>query len=186
MKILRKRRNWLQGASYHIISRGVRRLPIFYDDQDRHTYLAQLKKVKEAYPFILHSYCLMPNHIHLLLETQIHTPSDIMGLLHTRYAIYFKNRYQLTGHVFESRFTAKMIDSFPYFLTAGRYIHRNPLEAALPEKMEDPLWSSYYAYQKDTKNPIVTTTRTIKYLGNPTIEEYQKYILKEEAIVVQK
>ena len=182
---LRKRRNWLQGASYHIISRGVRRLPIFYDDQDRHTYLAQLKRVQEGYPFTLQSYCLMPNHIHLLLETKFHTPSDIMGLLHTRYAIYFKNRYQFTGHVFESRFTAKMIDSLPYFLEAGRYIHRNPIEASLPEKIEDPLWSSYYAYQFRSQNSIVTTKRTLNYLGNPTMEEYQNYIEKED-IIVQK
>jgi putative transposase len=183
--LVRKRRNWIPGATYHIISRGVRRLPIFYDDQDRRTYLAQLNKVNEGYPFILHSYCLMPNHIHLLLETKLHSPSAIMGLLHTRYAIYFKHRYQLTGHVFESRFTAKMIDSLPYFLEAGQYIHRNPIEASIPEKINDPLWSSYYAYQNYPKSSMVTTQRTLDYLGNPTQQEYKAYIEKEE-IVVQK
>jgi putative transposase len=180
---VRKNRIWFPGATYHVISRGIRRLPLFYDDQDRHTYLAQLNKVKEGYPFILHSYCLMPNHIHFLLETKQHSPSDIIGLLHTRYAIYFKSRYQFTGHVFESRYKAKLIDSLPYFLEAGRYIHRNPLQASMPEKMHDPLWSSYFAYNTNEENSLVTRQRTWDYLGQPTAEQYRDYLEKDLEIV---
>ncbi|WP_245893895.1 transposase [Salsuginibacillus halophilus] len=67
MLISRKPRIWFPGATYHIISRGNRRAPIFYDEADRRTYLALLEETRTFYPFTLHAYCLMTNHIHLLL-----------------------------------------------------------------------------------------------------------------------
>jgi REP element-mobilizing transposase RayT len=170
---------WYPGATYHIISRGVRRLPLFYDEQDRRVYLNQLQEAKKPFPYYLHTYCLMPNHIHLLIETINHSPSEIIKLLHTRYAIYFKHRYQITGHVFESRYTGKLIDNTNYFLEVSRYIHRNPLEASLDAKLQDPLWTSYsYFTSTDSSSSLITTEKVLSYFSHPILENYDKHLNK--------
>ncbi|EIJ80472.1 hypothetical protein PB1_08932 [Bacillus methanolicus PB1] len=177
--MVRKRRQWYPGATYHIFSRGIRKLPIFYDDEDRKVYLEQMLKVRERYPFKLHCYCLMTNHIHLLLETDQVPPSDIIRLLHTRYAIYFNHRHQLSGHVFQGRYTAKIIDSLTYFLEASRYIHRNPIEAGMAEKAQDLLWSSYIAYIESSVLPFITTEKTLSYFESPSAKNYQLFVENE-------
>ncbi len=174
----RKPRVWFPGATYHIISRGVRKHPLFYDEQDRKVYLNQLEKVMDRYPCKIHSYCLMTNHIHLLLETVSHSSSKIIKLLHTRYAIYYKFRHQVSGHVFESRYTGKLIDSLTYFLEASKYIHRNPLEANLIENSNNPLWSSLHYYKDNFTSPILTTNKILSYFPNPSLENYLLFVNK--------
>jgi len=98
---------------------------------DRQKYLHFLKDVKAKSPFKLHAYCLMTNHIHLLLETLDNPLNQIMKILNQRYAIYFNHRYDYTGHVFQGGYGAKIIDSINYFLKASRYIHLNLLEAIM-------------------------------------------------------
>jgi putative transposase len=117
----RKHRIWFPGAVYHVTNRGNKQAPIFYDDQDHHKYLSLVKEAKELYPFTLHSYCLMYNHTHLLLETHKIPITDIMKYINTRYAIYFNKRYQFKGHVFQGRYRADLIIDANYFLNANRY-----------------------------------------------------------------
>ncbi|WP_249877647.1 transposase [Niallia circulans] len=89
----RKKRVWYSGASYHITSRGIRRTSLFLDEEDRKKYLRLLTEVMEEKPFILQTYCLMTNHIHLQIKTLQHSPSDIIRTLHFNYAIYFNKKY---------------------------------------------------------------------------------------------
>ena len=100
----RKPRVWYPGAVYHITSRGNRRSDIFLDDQDRLRYLRFLEQTKQLYFFELHSYCLMTNHVHLLLETKKHSISPIMQKLNSRYAMSFNKRYNREGHLFQGRY----------------------------------------------------------------------------------
>jgi putative transposase len=142
----RDHRIWFPGAKYHITNRGNRRAAIFYDDFDHEEYLELLEKSRKHFPFHLHAYCLMTNHIHLLIETIHHHPKDSMKMLNSRYAMYFNKRHHLVGHVFEGRYGAELIDSAEYVLGVSRYIHLNPFEANMVKKPEDYLWSSYNAY----------------------------------------
>jgi len=170
----RKPRIWFPGAIYHITSRGNRKAAIFYVKKDYERYLELLEATRRTYPFILHSYCLMPNHIHLLLETIDTHPKEIMRMLHSKYAIYFNKRYDLVGHVFQGRYGAKLIDSPDYLSQASRYIHLNPVEANLASSPEKYPWSSYSAYVLGHPNPHITTTKLLFYFQTPS--NYKLYV----------
>lgn len=154
--MFRKLRTWYPGAKYHITSRGNRRLAIFYDGFDRSAYLELLEEARKFYPFYLHSYCLMTNHIHLLIETIQHHPKEMMKMLNSRYAMYFNKRHHLVGHVFQGRYGAELIEASDYLLDSSRYIHLNPARASMVKSPEVYPWSSYYAYVSDTPNPYIT------------------------------
>lgn len=172
----RKPRKWYRGAKYHITSRGVRKSSLFYDDQDRYKYLELLTEAKERFPFLLYTFCLMTNHIHLQIETIDHSPSDIMKLLHTKYAKYFNKRYDFSGHVFESRFGAELIESLEYEIEVNKYIHLNPLRAKIVDRLSEYPWSSYPFYLKGDDHPLVATSYILSYFSDPPIKSYHEYI----------
>jgi putative transposase len=157
----RKTRIWYPGATYHITSRGNRKAPLFHDDKDRYKYLSLLEETRERYPFHLHSYCLMTNHIHLQIETISNQIYEIMKMLNSLYAIYFNKRHDLVGHVFQGRYGAQIIESVWYFLRTSSYIHLNPVEAQIVKRPESYFWSSFSAYVSDLKNPHITMEKTL-------------------------
>lgn len=176
----RLHRVWFHGATYHITARGNRRAEIFTDKKDYQKYLYILEDVRDMYPFILHSYCLMPNHNHLQLETTDYPIQDIMKQLHTRYAIYFNQRHDVDGHLFQGRYGSKLILSEDYFLKVSRYIHLNPLEASMVKNAEDYPWSSYSSYMNLSKNPHVDPTKTLSYFSEPAFLNYKEFVEKKE------
>ncbi|PLT31848.1 transposase [Peribacillus deserti] len=170
----RKNRVWYPGAAYHLICRGNRRADLFLDDKDRNTYLTMLEETREKHEFFLHSYCLMSNHVHLLLQTISEPTNLIMSKLNTRYAIYFNKRYQQDGHVFQGRYHAEMIDSIEYLVKTSRYIHLNPLRAHLVEKPEDYKWSSYRAFLQGQPDRFATPDLILLYFNSP--QNYRLYV----------
>lgn len=126
--VSRKLRVWFPGVKYHITSRGNRRAAIFYDDFDREVYLQYLEEARRYFPYYLHSYCLMTNHIHLQFETIQHHPKDIMKMLNSRYAMYFNKRLHLVGHVFQGRYGSELIDSSTYLLEVRILWGQTPAE----------------------------------------------------------
>ncbi|MBB6446986.1 REP element-mobilizing transposase RayT [Bacillus benzoevorans] len=173
----RMNRVWFKGAKYHITSRGVRKLPLFYDDQDRRKYITLIEEAMELYSFNLQAYCLMPNHVHLQAECIETPPSQIMNFIHTKYAKYFNKRYDYTGHVFENRYGSELITSINYELEASRYIHLNPVKANLVSRPEEYLWSSYRFYISKDKHPLTISTKQIlSYFPGPAIEHYINYV----------
>jgi REP element-mobilizing transposase RayT len=176
IKLSRSHRIWFPGATYHITSRGNRKSIIFYDDFDHIAYLEFLEEARSYWPFILHSYCLMTNHVHLQLETIQHHPKEFMKYLNSRYAMYFNKRYDLVGHVFQGRYGAEIINSDEYFLDVGRYIHLNPVTAKMVEAPELYPWSSYPSYITNSFNPHITTEKTLSFFPEPQRENYLKYV----------
>lgn len=174
----RKPRAWLPGLKYHIISRGIRKLPLFLDDSDRYKYLNLIVEIKQAYPFNIHTYCLMTNHIHLQLETIDTSPSIIMSQLNTKYARYFNKKYHYSGHLFEKRYTAEWIDSAAYELDLSKYIHLNPVKAGIVVRPEDYPWSSSRAYLLGEPNPLIETQQIFSYFPNPSIKHYREFLEK--------
>lgn len=174
----RKLRVWFPGAKYHVTSRGNRRLAIFYDDQDRLAYLEKLEEARSYFPFYLHSYCLMTNHLHLQVETIQHHPKEMMKFLNSRYAMYFNRRHHLAGHVFQGRYGAELIDTVDYHLEVSRYIHLNPVEAKMVKSPKSYPWSSYSAYISNTKIPhvTVTTEKILSFFPDPQKENYRKFV----------
>ncbi|MGO4888167.1 transposase [Anaerobacillus sp. MEB173] len=175
----RKNRYWFPGAMYHITKRGNRKSPLFFDDGDRNKYFEILEETRTLYPFLLHSYCLMTNHIHLQLETIDDEISIIMKKVNTTYAKYFNKKYDYVGHVFQGRYNAELIDSKLYEIDVSKYIHLNPCVAKMVIKPEDYRWSSYKAYIFHEQNPHVHTKRILSYFPEPHLYYYKFFVESE-------
>ncbi|MCS0654813.1 transposase [Cytobacillus firmus] len=180
----RQPRVWYPGAMYHIVARGNRRAAIFHDHADYRTYLAILEDVRSMMPFILHSYCLMTNHLHLQLETLQHHIQYIMKEMHSRYAVYLNQRLRADGHVFQGRYGAKLIETDAYFQEVSRYIHRNPLDAKMVVNLEDYRWSSYSSYINLLQlNPHISHNKTLSYFREPVEDHYKLFVEKSVQLI---
>lgn len=175
--IARKPRLWFPGAMYHITSRGNRKDPLFYHEIDFLKYLRILEETQHKHPFYIHAYCLMPNHIHLQLETTDTHIKHIMRRINTGYAVYFNKRYDLVGHVFQGRYGAKLIQTIDYELKVNQYIHLNPVEAGIVSRPEQYRWSSYAAYFTNEKPPFLHTEKILNYFPHPTKKHFRDFIL---------
>lgn len=176
----RKSRIWCPGAVYHIMCRGNHRQEIFRDEEDRIFYLTALKDVQEKMPYLLHSYCLMTNHVHLQIETIDINISQVMKRINMLYAIYFNKKYNFIGHLFQDRYRSELIDATPYYLEISRYIHLNPVRGnivALPESYE---WSSYRTYIGERQDRLTTTEKILGCFSPPRIQHYREFV--EEAL----
>ena len=171
---------------YHVISRGNNKQEIYLSDEDYQLFLALLKKAKDKHSFQLYAYCLMSNHFHFLIHSDDADIGKCMHYLLTKYAIFFKDKYSRTGHLFQSRFKSEPVESDEYFLSVFRYIHQNPVKAKITRHIEEYPWSSYadYAVEKN----IVDTEFAIKMMDGRTnlvnfmsfLQEDPKFLLGEE------
>ena len=133
------------GALYHVTSRGHERGPIFRDEADRRHFLNLVASVVADQAWLLHSYCLMGNHYHLLVETARPTLSRGMQSLNGLYSQHFNRRHERAGHVFEGRFKAILVQREAHLLELHRYIVLNPVRAGLSSRARDWPWSNYRA-----------------------------------------
>lgn len=156
---------------YHIVNRGVERRVIFYDKDDFEYFIELLSKGCEQFDIILHNYCLMNNHYHLLIELKEENLSKFMRYLNSTYAIYFNKKYKRTGHLWQGRFKSWYVVNETYLYILMRYIEQNPLKAKMVDKIEHyPYCSSYYFF-KPKNIP--------KYLQNSWIIKTYKYNIKD-------
>jgi REP element-mobilizing transposase RayT len=128
---------------YHVYARGNRKQDIFVDDRDRRRYLTVLSSVIGWTGWMCLAYCLMGNHVHLLVETKQPNLGAGMHRLHGAYAQYFNRRHDVVGHLFQNRYDAVTIESDPQLWIAAAYIARNPVAAGLCGEAADWLWSSH-------------------------------------------
>lgn len=135
---------------YHILLRGVGRQNIFVDDEDKQRFLETLERYKKELNFELHAYCLMGNHVHLLIKDVSNQLDQIMKKIAGSYAYYFNRKHERVGHLFQDRFKSEVIQDDLYYLTVLRYIHQNPLKAGI-SKMERYPFSSYGEYVGNSK-----------------------------------
>jgi putative transposase len=143
--VSRNSREIVEGGIYHVFARGNDRRPIFLDDTDRYVYLAILSEVCARCEWARLAYCLMGNHLHLLLETPLPNLSDGMHRLQCKYAKRFNRRHGRSGHLFQERFGSNRVSSDKQFVTVTRYIANNPVEAGLCETPEEWLWRDWSA-----------------------------------------
>jgi len=141
------------GALYHITSRGDRREDIYENDADRADFLSVLGEVCAQYNWVCHAYCLMSNHYHLLIETPDGNLSRGMRQLNGVYTQRFNRRHGRTGHVFQGRYKAILVDKNDYLLELARYIVLNPVRAQMVRSAKDWGWSSYRTTAGQAKGP---------------------------------
>ena len=168
------------GALYHVISRGNERSPIFRDDRDRAFFLGTLGSVVRATGWLLHSYCLLGNHYHLLVETPQANLSKGMHSLNGRYSQSFNRRHERAGHLLEGRFKAVLVEKDAHLLELHRYVVLNPVRAGLVARPEDWIWSSYRATCGLRKQPTWLEVRwTLAQFGRDfetAIHAYAQFV----------
>jgi REP element-mobilizing transposase RayT len=142
----RKPRVEFAGALYHVITRGNNRQSIFRDHQDYHAYLRRLETYRGRYRISLYAYVLMPNHVHVLVETGMFPLSKFMQGLQQSYTLYFNRRHRRVGHLFQGRYRAILCDRESYLLELIRYLHLNPVRARIATHPDTYPWSSHHAY----------------------------------------
>lgn len=141
------------GAFYHVTSRGNERKDVFKSKRDRERFLEYLESASQRYDAVVHAYCLMGNHYHLLMETPSGNLPQIMRHINGAYTTYFNVKRQRSGHLFQGRYKAILIDIDEYAEELSRYIHLNPVRARMVETPEEYEWSSYQYYIGKQKPP---------------------------------
>ena len=141
------------GAFYHITSRGNEGKNVFKSKRDREKFLEYLESASKRYDAAIHAYCLMDNHYHLLMETPSGNLPQIMRHINGAYTTYFNVKRQRSGHLFQGRYKAILIDIDEYAKELSRYIHLNPVRAKMVEAPEEYGWSSYQFYIGKKESP---------------------------------
>jgi len=136
---------------YHIMIRGINRQNIFVDDEDNEKFINTLAKYRREMEYELYAYCLMGNHIHLLVKEGNEVLSNTMRRIGASYVYWYNWQYDRKGHLFQDRYKSEPVEDDTYFLTVLRYIHQNPLKAGLTKKIDLYQWSSYQEYIKEAK-----------------------------------
>lgn len=153
----RKPRIHYPGAFYHVILRGNAGNPVFFDDHDRSRFFLLLQEGTERFRHRIHAYCLMTNHVHLIIQAGDISLSRIIQNLSFRYTRYINSRRKQTGHLFQGRYKALLLDADCYLLQLARYIHNNPVRAKLVKGPAEYPWSSHNAYLGTITIPWLTT-----------------------------
>ena len=146
------------GALYHVTARGNAQENIYHTDDDRQQFLTLLQNTVRRYDWYCHAYCLMDNHYHLLLETNVPTLSKGMKFLNGTYTQCFNRQHQRVGHVFQGRFKAILVQKDSYLLELARYIVLNPVRAQMVRNAKQWRWSSYRATAGYDENDGCLTT----------------------------
>ena len=151
----RRAREKSASGIYHIVLRGINRQPIFEDEEDRLYFLDTLKRYKEKCGYAVYAYCLMDNHIHLLLREGYEELGVVFKRIAGSYVYWYNWKYGRSGHLFQDRFKSEPVEDDSYLLTVVRYIHQNPVKAKICAEPNEYRYSSFNEY---LMKPHITDT----------------------------
>lgn len=144
--VSRKPRTKSESGIYHVMLRGINRQSIFEDDEDRKTFLETISVFRGDSNYKLFAYCLMDNHVHLLIQELDDPISTAVKKIASSYVYWFNKKYDRCGHLFQGRFKSEVVEDDRYFLTVLRYLHQNPLVAGMVKDLKEYRWTSYQQY----------------------------------------
>ena len=142
----RQARRKSESGIYHVMLRGINKQVIFEDEEDSLKFLETLKNYKAISGYKIFAYCLMSNHIHLLLKVDKENLDLIIKRIASSYVYWYNWKYHRSGHLFQDRFKSEPVEDDVYFLTVIRYIHQNPIKAGLSKSIDEYKFSSYNEY----------------------------------------
>lgn len=175
----RKPRIHFPGACYHVILRGNGGQDIFFDDEDRHYLFQLIEEGVERYSHRVHCYCLMSNHIHMVIQVRDIPLSRIMQNVSFRYTRYIHSKTKQVGHLFQGRYKAILVDTDNYLLELVRYIHNNPVRISLVNSPHEYTWSSHNSYLDVTNTnkgtPWLTMDFVLKMFADDTVQAMKLY-----------
>lgn len=158
---------------YHVILRGNAKQDIFLEEQDYYKFIKEICNTKEKYQYELYAYCLMSNHVHLIIYDKMDNLSKALQSLTVSYSSYWNKKYERVGHLFQNRFLSKNVETKSYLKTLCRYIHQNPCKSGIAEMEEYP-WSSYQEYRRKSK--IIDTRQILEVFGRGRQESIDNFI----------
>jgi REP element-mobilizing transposase RayT len=147
----RKAREKSESGIYHIMMRGINRQSIFKDEEDYEKFIETLGRYKDQCGYKIFAYCLMGNHVHLLIEVGQEPLEQIMRRICGSYVYWYNWKYQRIGNLFQDRFKSEAVENDAYFLVVQRYIHQNPIKAGMVDRIGQYKWSSFNEYVNRTQ-----------------------------------
>ncbi|OQB14538.1 MAG: Transposase IS200 like protein [Firmicutes bacterium ADurb.Bin193] len=162
---------------YHIVLRGINRQNIFENDEDFTKLLQTLEVYKKKSGFEIYAYCLMSNHIHLLIKEGKEDLGLIFRRIGASYVYWYNWKYKRSGHLFQDRYKSEAVEDNEYFLTVLRYIHQNPVKAKIEKDIAKYKWSSYNEYIE--KEKLCNTEFALGIFSGEksiAVERYKKYM----------
>ena len=164
------------GAFYHVTARGNEQKDIFKSQRDREKFLSYLETATQRYDAVIHAYCLMNNHYHLMVETPRGNLSQIMKHINSSYTTYYNVKRKRAGHLLQGRYKSILVDMDEYATELSRYIHLNPVRVGIVESPEEYRWSSCRYYTGGTAAPAwLHTDFILGYFGNKKDAAQKKY-----------
>jgi putative transposase len=165
------------GYPHHITQRGNNRAPVFFEDEDRQTYLKLLAGYTQKHQVQVWAYCLMSNHIHLLAVPATETSlSRGIGMTNQMYTQYLNHKMQQSGRIWQNRFFSCVLENEQYLWAVARYIERNPVKAGLAASAEEYQWSSAKAHVLGTHDPLLPAD---SWLSTNDRNAYKEFIHME-------
>jgi putative transposase len=163
------------GLVYHVINRGNNRQPVFHDEGDYLAFLNAVADLKDRRPFALYGYCLMRNHIHLLLRPRESSISRVVQSLLVSHTQRFHRFHRSSGHVWQGRFKSPVIQDDDHLLTVLRYIEANPLRAGLVQHAGEYRWSSFACHGSGRADPLLDATPAYEALGDRAVMRQRRW-----------
>lgn len=152
-----------ESGIYHVMLRGINKQSIFLDDSDYAKFICVLEDVKKTRNCNFYAYCLMENHIHLLIEEKEISVSQVVSKIAASFALWYNNKYKRVGYLFQDRFKSEPVETESYFYTVIRYIHQNPVKAEICLTPGEYKYSSYSEYfSAETSLNICSCDRVLK------------------------
>lgn len=168
------------GAFYHVTSRGNERKDVYKSKRDREKFFEYLDSATQRYDAVIHAFCLMTNHYHLLIETPSGNLPQIMRHINGAYTTYFNLKRARSGHLLQGRYKAILVEIDEYAKELSRYIHLNPVRAKMVKTPEEYEWSSYQFYIGKKKPPEwLYRNFILGYFGNKVSiaqKDYRKFV----------
>lgn len=172
----RQARRKSKSGIYHIIMRGINRQIIFEDEDDNKKFLQVLQHYKEISEYELYAYCLMGNHVHMLLKERQEPLEQIMRRICGSYVYWYNRKYERIGNLFQDRFKSEPVEDNSYFLTVLRYIHQNPFKAGLVKDLTCYKWNSYYAYINGETDKLVDVNFALNIFSKDRVKAIQHFV----------
>ncbi|WP_371367644.1 hypothetical protein SRRS_15060 [Sporomusa rhizae] len=160
---------------YHIMLRGINRQTIFEDDEDRIKFIETLRNYKQKCGFSIFAYCLMDNHVHLMIKENNEPLENIMKRIGVSYVYWYNLKYKRIGHLFQDRYKSQVIEDDSYLLSVIRYIHQNPIKANITTAMGEYQWSSYAEYIGQSG---IADTTVVLEIFSPNAEKARKLFME--------
>ena len=160
----RRPRLFAPGVLYHVIVRGNQGQKTFLNDRDYQAYLERLARYRKKFSVTVYAYCLMSNHVHLLVEMGSQPLSRFMQGLQQSYTQYFNRKHHKVGHLFQGRYKAILCDKDEYLLSLVRYIHLNPIRAKIVHKLDEYRYSGHRDYVVGAVNEVVEPSLVLDIL----------------------